>query len=100
MEVKLNEVEVTKLNLQPGEILMVTLKNDDVDAESMNALAEGLRKFFPANKVAVMNVGKDGDLRFQTLAAAMAPDLSCSASTVGYCGDCNCGKREQIEGAK
>jgi len=35
MEVKISEVEVQKLNLQPGEVLIVKVRSDEVDAESL-----------------------------------------------------------------
>jgi hypothetical protein len=99
MELKLNEVEVTKLNLQPGETLVVTLRSDEIGEYDMDSLGAAFRKAFPNNRVAVLNVGTNGDVKFQSIKEEVK-DLSCSNSPVGYCGDCNCGKREQIEGAK
>lgn len=96
MELSLKEVEVSKINLQPGEVLVVTVKAEDMDESSMDYLAQGFRKYFPNNKIAVLALGENDEIKFQTVKGA--PDLSCAASPVGYCSDCSCGKREQIEG--
>lgn len=100
MEVSIKEIEIQKLSLQPGEVLIVTTKIEDMDEHSMNALAEGLRTHFPNNKVALLALGTDDSIRFTVVKEVAKPDMSCASSPVGYCSDCNCGKREQVEGAK
>jgi hypothetical protein len=99
MELSLKEVEVTKLNLQPGDTLVVVVKSDRIDEMDGRELGKGFKQKFPDNEVVVLGVFENEDVKFQILAQKPV-DLSCANSPVGYCSDCNCGKREQIEGAK
>ena len=85
--VKLNEVEAVKLNLQPGDTLMVTVKHDEVSQESLNQLRKQIASVFPNNKVFVFNVGTDGDIKFAVV----------NEPKVSYYSDCNCGKKEAAE---
>ena len=96
MEVTLKEVEVQKLDLREGEVLAVTLKHDDVTYDSLKSLQKQFAALFPNNKVLVFNVGTDGDIKLAVLegqqnSVAPAPQL-------GYCTDCNCGKKDRAEG--
>lgn len=81
-------VEATKLNLVPGDVLMVTVKNNDIDLSSLDDLQKYLRGLFPNNQVFAMSVGEDGDVKF---AVAKGTPQS-------YCSDCDCGKKERVEG--
>lgn len=63
MELKLNELEVRKLNPQPGETLLFTIKSDSVDTEDIQRLSDGLKAFFPNNRVAVLSVGAHEDIQ-------------------------------------
>jgi len=83
-EIALVEVVATKINLAPGDTLMVTLKHDDVEFEELQYLKKGFEREFPNNKIFLFNVGIDGDLKF-TVA---------SKEEVSYCSDCSCGKKK------
>lgn len=103
MEIKLTQVEVAKINLQPGEILAVTIKHDDISLYELNDLGKEVQKYFPNNKIMMFNVGTEGDMKFEIFASkedATKPAASDCAEPTSYCNDCHCGKREQIEGAK
>lgn len=98
MELKLNEVEVTKLNLQPGETLVVTVKSEDMSMYDMDDMAKGFRKLFPNNKVAVLNVGTTNEV-VMTVVKDLAAE-SCGSTPSSFCGDCSCGKKEAYEATR
>lgn len=101
MEISLNQVEVAKLDLQPGQTLVVTIKSDLVDQHSLDQLGKGFRSYFPDNKIMMLSLGPDDSVQFSAIQERTeSQSLSCANSPVGYCSDCNCGKREQVEGAK
>jgi len=67
-EIKINEVSAQRINLKPGEVLMITIKDDDIDAESMRSLYKQLKNLFPDNKVGVMCVGTNDDIKISIVA--------------------------------
>lgn len=103
-EISLNEIDVQKLSLQPGEVLIVTIKSDELTEDSMYELRRGLMGYFPNNKVLVMGVGSEGSVNL-TVARAVAyddpkPQVGCGTTPASYCNDCSCGKKEAYEGNK
>ncbi len=90
-EIKINEVDVQRLNLQPGEVLIVKVKSDDINEASLNALSQGFKSILTNNKVVVMAVGSEGSI-----------DLTVAKETeypaVNFCTDCACGKKDAYEG--
>lgn len=98
-EIRLNEVDVVKINPQPGEIIIVTIKSDDVDMASMQSLRESMRKVFPNNQVMLMSVGSEGDIKFVVAKDASLSDtkVGCGATPASFCSDCSCGKKEAYE---
>jgi hypothetical protein len=105
MKVKLIEVEVNKISLQPGDVLMTKVKGPDFkDDEVVQMLGESLRKVFPNNKVGVLYL--DGnDIDFTVVSANEAEKLkqenseNNACSPANYCVDCNCGKKALAEGS-
>lgn len=92
------EVEVQKLNLKPGDTLMVTIKNSYVEAEAIQLLSNQFRKTFPNNKVFVFQVDVDGEIKF---AVVSQPEIKLETPVnLGYCTNCDCGKKEAAEGNK
>lgn len=87
-EIKINTIDVQKINLKSNDVLLVTIKDDDVDIESLSELSKQFKFIFPNNKVAFMCVGKDDDIKFSIV----------SDENVGYCSGCDCGKKEKLEG--
>jgi hypothetical protein len=101
MTIGFDVVELTKVNLGPGDVLMVTVKNDDMDQDSVNGLRQALAAVFPSNKVFVFAMGTtdtvDMSVLSQEVVDAVGKPLD-SCGPVGYCSDCNCGKKEAAEG--
>lgn len=94
MEISLKEVEVTKLNLQPGDTLAITIKNDYVTGKDIRDLKEHFSTVFKGNKVIILSVGSNDDIKYSVVSESQ--NLGCGAQS--YCADCNCGKKEQVEG--
>jgi len=64
MELKISELEIAKLNLQPGDTLMVKVRGDDFDyAETMESLRQSLQNAFPLARVMVLCMDKDHDIQ-------------------------------------
>jgi hypothetical protein len=83
MQFGFDVVEVQRVGLKPGDVLMVTVKNDDLSQESVNALRMQLETVFPNNKVFVFAMGTTDDVKISVV----------SQSEASYCSDCNCGKK-------
>ena len=94
MELQLNQIDVTKINLQPGEILVVTIKNDDVDSNAIKALKELFNDILPSNQTVILAVGKNDDIEFTSVKSIDMIKSSCD--TGNFCQDCNCGKKEEF----
>lgn len=92
-EIKINEVEVQKLNLQPGEVLVVKVRSDEIDQSDIQQLSVGLKDIFKNNKVVVLAVGSEGSIDLTVAKPAEYPE-------VNYCTDCSCGKKAAYEGTK
>lgn len=86
-ELKITEVEATKINLQEGDVLMVTVNHEDVNQASLSNLRDKFLTLFPNNEVLVFGMGPEGYVKFTV---ATNPKLS-------YCSDCDCGKKEQAQ---
>lgn len=60
-EAIITQIETTKIALNSGDVLMVTIKCDDLHMDSLDMLKKNIGKMFPNNKVAVLGMGvKDG----------------------------------------
>jgi len=92
--VKLNEVTVQRINLEPGDTLMVTVKNDDISAFALDMLQKKFKEVYPNNKVFIFGMGTDGDVK---LAVVSEPKKGYSCDEINYCSDCDCGKKERAE---
>jgi len=100
MELKFNEVEVQKLNMQKDEVLIVKIRSDELTASAMDALRNGFKSLLPNNKVVVLGVDTDGSIDLTVAKGSEypveeAPKVDCS--TVNYCDSCSCGKKEAFE---
>ena len=94
MEITIKEVEVAKINLIPGDVLVVTIKSDDVDEEILSKVGESFSKVFPNNQVGLFALGKDDEIKFSVTTSLQKS----GCGTQSYCMDCSCGKKEQTEG--
>lgn len=98
------EIEAQKINLQPGETLMVTIKNSYIEPKEIQHMGSEFRKVFPNNKVFLFSVELEGDIKFATVSQPeikVAPVTNpgyCTVTNPGYCTDCSCGKKEAVEG--
>lgn len=88
---KIEEVILTKVSLQPGEVLMVTLKSENIDPGYLRNLGEGLRTIFPNNKVGVVNIST-GDEFILTAVR----DEGRVGNVNECCGSCDCNTEEEI----
>jgi hypothetical protein len=109
-DLKIKEVEVTRVNLQPGDLLAVKIYADDIDSNHLKALKAQLKALFPDNKIMLfaLPIGSKIEMDVIDTQAPAIPagftadgraDLNCSEPT-SYCNDCACGKKERIENAK
>jgi hypothetical protein len=98
-EVTFKEVEVTKLNLQPGDVLAVVVKHDDLDNSSLEGLKRALQPAFPKNRIAVFGLSTDDEMKFSILSNPEPEQKleSVGCNTQSYCSDCSCGKKERME---
>ena len=100
-DLKITEVEATRLSLQPGEVLVVKIYADDINEIHLKALKAQLKTLYPDNKIMLFALPIGCKIEMDVLdtqaPAAVASDCSQPNS---YCNDCACGKKERIEGTK
>jgi hypothetical protein len=107
-------VELTRLKLEPDEVLSVKFYGDDYDVESIESLKKNLQSLFPNNKVMVFMLPNGTDLQMEAIKGSVENKLNtpvgeltnlpefgqnlndCSAPA-NYCNSCTCGKKEMIE---
>jgi hypothetical protein len=94
MQFGFDVVEVQRVGLKPGDALMVTVKNDDLTQESVDALRYQLQQVFPDNKVFVFAMGTNDDVQLSVVSNENPLAIK---SDPGYCSDCDCGKKETVE---
>lgn len=90
-EIKFNEVDVQRLNLQPKEVLVVRVKSDDISQYAIEQLGTQLRSIFTNNKVVVLAVGLEDSIDLTIAKETEYPE-------VNFCSDCACGKKDAYEG--
>lgn len=93
MQVGFDVVELTQIDLKPNGVLMVTVKNDDMDHASIQALRDQLQSVFPNNRIFVFGMGTADEVKF----VAVNQEAVAKPENVGYCSNCNCGKKERAE---
>jgi hypothetical protein len=101
IELSFKAIELTKLNLQPGDTLAITVKSDDMNGDSINALKKGMEQNFPNNKILIFGLGLNDSLQFTALSEGkleISENKGCNSAN--YCVDCNCGKKESYENQK
>ena len=60
---KITEIEIQKINLSPGDTLIVTVKNDDIHPSALVELQKQFKLVFPDNKTFILGMGTDGDVK-------------------------------------
>src|ERR1035437_10407161 len=101
------DVEVNKISLQPGDVLLAKVKSPDFkDDEVCETLKSTLRAAFPNNKVGVLFL-EENQIDFTVISQEVAQILEKASNgeetvketpcnTQKTCVDCNCGKKQQI----
>lgn len=87
MEIKFNQVDVAKLNLGPDDTLVVMVKGKREEMNGLELLAQNLQQTFDQNKLVVMGIGSDDEIKFTVV----------KEKPQNYCSDCSCGKKESFE---
>lgn len=80
------EVELTKISLNPGEVLAVKIISDEIEEQDLGSLKEQLKKLFPSNKAMLFLLPTGSDITFTAMESVTD---TCGPKT---CADCNCGK--------
>lgn len=88
IKVSLVQAGVTKISLQPGDVLGVKVSATDVSGNALENLQNMLTEMFPDNRVMVFCMKPTDNITFEKIETA-AKDCS-----TNYCEDCNCGKKE------
>lgn len=102
--------ELTRIKLEPGEVLSVKLFGDDYEIENVEGLKKQLQSLFPNNKIIMFMLPNGNDLQMEIVSGSLEDNKSkeldklvdtlnndCS-SPKSYCNDCSCGKKASIEG--
>ncbi len=90
-ELNIKEVEVSRINLTPGDILVAKIYMDDTSEADLADLKSKLNIIFPKNKIMLFALPNGGKVEFDVLDAAP------KAAKQSYCSDCNCGKKMAME---
>lgn len=72
---KVVQVKVTRVRLKPNDTLFVVFKSDEIDAATVQAFRDQLRPNFPNNKVAIIAMSTEDDVRFTTIEPGKAGDV-------------------------
>lgn len=94
LQIGFDVAELQVINLKQGDVLSVKLIGE-FDQETMESLQAHLAPIFPNNKVMVFTMPMGSDIVFEAI--KQSPESDCS-DPISYCSDCNCGKKEQVEG--
>lgn len=109
MELSLKEIEITKLDLQPGQVLAVKVFADDISSRDLAQLKQQIQTFFPNNRIMLFAMPVDGRIEMDVIDTrplnliVNPPAVNITspcAEPASYCNDCGCGKKERIEGIK
>lgn len=95
------EVQAQKLQVEPGDTIIFTIKQSEITdalSGSLNRLGDNLRKIFKDNQVIVLGVEPDGDVKISVVKQPTLPVAE--PVNLGYCNNCDCGKKEAAEQAK
>lgn len=102
-ETKVKELEISKIALELGQVLVVKIFSDDTSQEDLAVLKGQLQSLFPNNRIMLFALPSDGKIEMDVLDTRepllMAKEpVSLCATPTAYCSNCNCGKKEALEG--
>ena len=63
--------ELTRIKLEPGEVLSVKLYGDDYDETIVSGLQDSLQKNFPNNKVMIFALPPGNDLQMEAVSGSL-----------------------------
>lgn len=92
---KIDQVELTKIRLEPGEVLSIRVYSDTIDSTDLAMLKRQLTSIFPENRIMLFAMSSRDKMEIEVIAAPQETN-SCALPT-SYCNDCHCGKKERIE---
>jgi hypothetical protein len=88
-KISFTEAELTRISLNPGEVLCVKIISDDVPDRNIQELHEKLKELFPNNKAMIFMMPVGSDISLTTI--QNPSEVDCGPKT---CYNCNCGKKE------
>lgn len=93
MEITFKEVEVQKLNLQPGEVLIVQLRGEEFtnSEPEMDTLKRGFQGVFPNNRIILLAMPADHNIDLTVASESEYP-------TCDGCTECHCDNEQETEG--
>ena len=97
INVNIKEIEVLRVNPQPGDVLIFKLIGDEMDEEVTEVLRQNLKKAFPNNKVGIIGLPFNHDVQLTVVGNQGTVGNDC-AKPDSYCIDCSCGKKQKLEG--
>lgn len=103
-----NEVEINKINLQSGDVLLLKVKGPDFQNDEVcKSLQKSFKDIFPNNKIGVLYLEENSiDISvisqehaelIQKRSDAIDSPQEKACNTENYCVDCNCGKKIKAE---
>lgn len=92
----IDEVKLTRIKLEPGEVLSVRIYSDSVDEMGLAMLKRQLTSIFPDNRIMLFSMPTGDRLEIEAITPT-GPEVSSCALPTSYCSDCHCGKKERIE---
>lgn len=71
-ELKINEIEVIRLDIKPGQVLAVTVYSDDIFESDLHSLRAKLQNIFPDNKIILFSLPVSGKMEMAILDSGIA----------------------------
>lgn len=65
--IKIKEIEVTKLNLTPGDVLAVKIYSNDIQEYELDILKSRLTTLFPNNKIMLFSMPTNGRIEMDVI---------------------------------
>lgn len=66
-DIKIKEIEVTKLNLTPGDVLAVKIYSNDIQEYELDILKSRLTTLFPNNKIMLFSMPTNGKIEMDVI---------------------------------
>jgi hypothetical protein len=97
---RIDEVQLTRIKLEPGEVLSIRIYSDNIDSTDMAMLKRQLTSIFPENRIMLFCMSKNDKMEIEVVSAPVEATAGDCSSPVDYCSSCSCGKKERIEAEK